>query len=136
MLTALLATAPAFAFDVDLHVTPREGASPWVTFHDVVPGVRQTVTVPCARAPACRLSVVVTPEGEQFRVAVNVVQVRRGWFRAERTELIGAPEFLVPGDQLAEFFLGDEIAVPGSSPVAWVEDGLHIQARVRAGDPA
>jgi hypothetical protein len=136
MLTVLLAAAPALAFDVDLHVTPKEGASPWVTFHEVVPGVEQTVTVPCAQAPACRLSVVVTPDGDQFRVAVNVVEVRRGWLGAERTSLIGAPTFLVPGDQLAEFFIGDEVAVPGSNPVAWVEDGLHIQARVRVNEPA
>lgn len=136
MLAILLFAAPALALDVDLHVAPKEGASPWVTFHDVVPGVEQSVTVPCARAPTCRLSVTVTPEGEQFRVAVNASEVRRGWLGGERTTLIGCPTFVVPGDQLAEFFVGDETPVAGTNPVAFVESGLHIQARVRVADPA
>ncbi len=136
MIALLMLAVPALAFDVELHVAPKEGASPWVTFHDVVVGVEHVVTVPCARAPTCRLSVVVSPQGEEFRVAVHVSEVRRHWLGGERTVLVGAPNFVVPVDQLAEFFIGDEIPLAGTNPVVVTEEGLHIQARVRIGDPA
>lgn len=130
MLSLLLAAAPALAFDLDLRVAPQEGTAAWVTFHDVVPGVEQSVNVACGTAPNCRLSVTVTPDGDQFRVAINVVEVRKRWLGGERTSLVGAPTFLVPQNEQAEFFVGGEVSIPGSEPVAFREVGLHIQARV------
>ena len=86
--------------------------------------------VACGTAPNCRLSVTVTPDGDQFRVAINVVEVRKRWLGGERTSLVGAPTFLVPQNEQAEFFVGGEVPIPGSEPVAFREVGLHIQARV------
>ena len=132
MITLLALIAPALAIDVDLHVSPPKGQDVWVTFHGVTPGTEQTVNVPCARAPSCRLSVTISPEGDQWRIAVNATEVRRGLFGGERLSLIAQPTFVAPAEQTAVFFMGGEEAVAGSDGVAFNEKGLHIQACVRA----
>ena len=132
MIPLLALIAPAFAIDVDLHVSPPRGQDAWVTFHGVTPGTEQTANVPCARAPSCRLAVTITPEGEQWRIAVNVSEVRRGLFGEERLSLVGQPTFVAPAEQVAVFFMGGEEGVGGSNSVAFNEKGLHIQACVRA----
>ena len=135
MLALLALVAPALAIDVDVHVSPPKGQDAWVTFHGVTPGTEQTVNVPCARAPSCRLAVTITPEGEQWRIAVNVSEVHRGLLGGERLALIAQPTFVAAAEQVATFFTGGELAVRASNPATFQEQGLHIQACVRTTSP-
>lgn len=124
----LLLAAPAPALDVDVHVFPPAGEAAWITFSGVEPGVARTVDVPCAERRTCRVAATVTPEGEQWRVALRVDVVRRRLLGGETVETWVQPTFQVRTEQVAELFSGSE--VPAGEGVL-LQRGMHVQARVR-----
>jgi hypothetical protein len=79
------------------------------------------------------MTVTITPEGEQWRIAVNVSEVRRDWLGRERVSVISDPTFVAATEQVATMFVGRNVAVPGSNPATFQEVGLHVEACVRAG---
>src|SRR5687768_7283498 len=119
--------APAHATDVVVQYQPPVGRNAFVRFTEVQVGQERAVEVPCGKAPACRLSVTLTPQDADWRVQVRVDEVRRPLFGDERVDLVVQPTFVVASGRVASFFTGGQGPIQGTSPTVWWEQGIHLQ---------
>lgn len=129
--TLLLASLPALAMDVNVRVLPTKGDALAMQFHDVVLGQERVVEVPCALAKACRVSLLLTAEGEDaWRVSVKVEEQKRRILGRGEYALVVHPTFVTTTGTTAEMFMGGQMPIAdGGTPVV-IEYGLHVSALV------